>query len=422
MQKTDKEISRLLCSAIAEAQNGAGEVGPQGVKLSLPSLAQGPSRPGPLARAAGALLLRELASSQKWDMYHELVHRGWGACLDPALYWQAMLREPFPLKAIRRAIAAGEPVDVCDFNGQTPLHMAALSLKRNPKVISALIEAGANPRARNNANRTPICHAMSHWRWADVAHAFGAGPKDALAMTKAGWAEIPMPPLERAMRAAPMLPGSLAGHDARLEEMIGQLALAPGGIPPKIERSCLMSALVAGLPGCYEALAVLGQARGVGLSAQTVAPLFGQLSENTPEQSVGRLECMRVSHRLGVDFSQTVAPVFQSAIRGGKRARPTQALLGLGVLSIVEQGTHPCEQALRGLVGRAMLLMEWGARLDLGAASSQGAASKALPRGGAASAALQQLEAFQEALDLRSEIGGGQSILGHREPKAAFRL
>ena len=45
--------------------------------------------------------------------------------------------------------------------GMTPLHRAALQNK-NPAVATALLEAGANPRAKANNGKMPIDYAMDN--------------------------------------------------------------------------------------------------------------------------------------------------------------------------------------------------------------------------------------------------------------------
>ena len=46
-------------------------------------------------------------------------------------------------------------------DGDTPLHWAALA-NANPSVIAALIEAGADPGARDDAGKTPFDYAKDN--------------------------------------------------------------------------------------------------------------------------------------------------------------------------------------------------------------------------------------------------------------------
>ena len=58
-------------------------------------------------------------------------------------------------------IGAGAEVEARNKYGMTPLHMAAWHNK-NPAVAAALLEAGANPRAKANNGKMPIDYAMDN--------------------------------------------------------------------------------------------------------------------------------------------------------------------------------------------------------------------------------------------------------------------
>ena len=65
------------------------------------------------------------------------------------------------LSVITALIEAGADPGARADNGETPLHRAAQK-NSNPSVIMALIEAGANPGARDDAGKVPFDYAKKN--------------------------------------------------------------------------------------------------------------------------------------------------------------------------------------------------------------------------------------------------------------------
>lgn len=78
---------------------------------------------------------------------------------------------------VNSLIAKGTPLDIVDFHGRTPLHMAVLGGEAN--VVKALIDAGANVNARDGGGRTPLYLASAAGGY-EIARALllsGANPE-----------------------------------------------------------------------------------------------------------------------------------------------------------------------------------------------------------------------------------------------------
>lgn len=78
------------------------------------------------------------------------------------------------LPQAQQAIRCGYDVNTKDNNGNTPLHMAAIS-NSNPKITTALIKAGADVNARGNDENTPLDHALREDNQTAITAIYSAG-------------------------------------------------------------------------------------------------------------------------------------------------------------------------------------------------------------------------------------------------------
>ena len=64
-------------------------------------------------------------------------------------------------EAARKLLENGANPHIKDINGDTPLHMACINLKKD--IASGIIEFGGNTEARNNAGQTPMEKMQAQW-------------------------------------------------------------------------------------------------------------------------------------------------------------------------------------------------------------------------------------------------------------------
>ena len=81
-------------------------------------------------------------------------HRPGGYCDHTALHWAAM-GQTWP-GAVKLLVKAGADLEAKDWEGCTPLHRAAQYSKGTEcRVVAALLDLGADPRALDNNGKTP---------------------------------------------------------------------------------------------------------------------------------------------------------------------------------------------------------------------------------------------------------------------------
>jgi ankyrin repeat protein len=131
-----------------------------------------------------ALTLRQILNETP-QAAHEFSGDGW-----TPLHLAAAFGTP---EAVHLLLENGAQVDAVSKNPQTnqPLH-AALALGRNPETIKLLLDAGANPNARQTGGFTPIFSAAAANRRdlaeALIAHGADAAIQNDFGQTAAGFA------------------------------------------------------------------------------------------------------------------------------------------------------------------------------------------------------------------------------------------
>lgn len=106
----------------------------------------------------GENLLHEAAVNRRLDCVIELLKRRINVDQvesggKTSLHYAAV-RNQFEIA--ERILAAGGRVDIADKSGNEVLWTAAFNAKGNYRLVKALIAAGANPRHKNNVDKSPL--------------------------------------------------------------------------------------------------------------------------------------------------------------------------------------------------------------------------------------------------------------------------
>lgn len=118
----------------------------------------------PDARVNGEPLLHMAAMKLAMDHQEEclrvLLDHGADVNARDAAGRTAMRRIPTDPAIFKILLAAGADPNICDYDGYTPLHMAATMGRDGGDTVIALITAGADVNARDSLRRTPLHYAV----------------------------------------------------------------------------------------------------------------------------------------------------------------------------------------------------------------------------------------------------------------------